>query len=218
MHWPDVDPSDTRWESKLLRFMSPPQQTADSRKRFYFSLFYTVTSVFALLNLVVYWTLQVPHGHSHWPGGDGGDGGDGGGDDGGDDGFFVIFDGESKFPPVKDIFSDGWFPAFSIFNQYATPALATVIESLFLNSMRRQEVSLLSSCSKKSIANSRVATACSQPLVRDPDRRRIVPRLCWDRQGCHGSQCLLVVGRGTRRQQRKSRWILHCLCVPRCRQ
>lgn len=138
MHWPDIDPSDTRWESKLLRFMSPPEQTAESRRRFYFSLFYTVTHAFSLLLVVVYWTLQVPHGHSHWPEG-GGDGGDGGGEVG----FFVIVDGDGKIPPFKDIYSEGWFPAFSIFNQYVTPAVATVIESLFLNSMRRPEVSLL---------------------------------------------------------------------------
>ncbi|CAN8102680.1 unnamed protein product [Discula destructiva] len=136
MHWPDIDPNDTRWESKLLRFMSPPEQTADSRRRFYFSLFYTVTQVFALLNVVVYWTFQVPNGHSHWPG-NGGNGGDGGsgGDRGGDDGFFVILD--SDRPPFKDILSEGWFPAFSLFNQFVTPFIAAVIEALFLNSMRR---------------------------------------------------------------------------------
>ncbi|KAJ4385546.1 hypothetical protein N0V93_009975 [Gnomoniopsis smithogilvyi] len=132
MHWPDIDPGDGRWESKLLRFMSPPEQTADSRKRFYFSLFYTVTHVFALLNVFIYWTLQVPSGHAHWPGN--------GGDGGGDAGFFVIVDdGDSKLPPFKDIFGGGWFPAFSIFNTHVFPAIATVIESLFLNSMRRQE-------------------------------------------------------------------------------
>lgn len=140
MHWPDIDPNDSRWESKLLRFMSPPQQTADSRKRFYFSLFYAVTHVFALLNVLIYWTVQVPHGHSHWPG-DGGDGGDGGGDEG----FFVIVDDDSKYPHFKDIFADGWFPAFSLFNTYVFPSVSTVIESLFLNSMRRPEVSLLAS-------------------------------------------------------------------------
>lgn len=135
MHWPDIDPNDDRWESTLLRFMSPPEQTADSRKRFYFSLFYTVTHVFALLNVFIYWTIQVPNGHSHWP--------VDGGDSGGGEGFFVIVDdGDSKFPPFKDIFAGGWFPAFAIFNTYVFPAIVTVIESLFLNSMRRQEVSL----------------------------------------------------------------------------
>lgn len=138
MHWPDTDPSDGRWESKLIRFLSPPEQTADSRARFYFSLFYTVTHVFALLLVFIYWTIQVPNGHAHWPSGDGGDGGDGGGDEG----FFVIVDdGDSKFPPFKDVFSEGWFKPFSLFNLYVFPAILTTVESVFLNSMRRQEVS-----------------------------------------------------------------------------
>lgn len=133
MHWPDIDPSDDRWESKLLRLMSPPEQTAESRKGLYFSLFYTVTHVFALLNVLVYWTIQVPNGHSHWPGN--------GGDGRGYAGFFVIVDdGNGQLPPLKDIFTGGWFPAFSIFNAYVFPAIATAIETLFLNSMRRQEV------------------------------------------------------------------------------
>lgn len=135
MHWPETDPNDTRWESRLIRFMSPPEQTADSRGRFYFSLFYTVAHVFALMNVMIYWTIQVPNGHAHWPSGDGGDGGD--------EGFFIIIDdGDSKFPPFKDVFSEGWFKPFCLFNLYVFPSLLTVIESVFLNSMRRQEVSL----------------------------------------------------------------------------
>lgn len=138
MHWPDVDPNDSRWESKLIRFMSPPEQTSDSRKRFYFSLFYTVTHVFALLLVMTYWAIQVPNGHAHWRPGDGGHGGHGG-----DTGFFVIFDDkDSKFPPFKDVFSEGWFKPFCLFNLYVFPSIVTVIESVFLNSMRRQEVSL----------------------------------------------------------------------------
>lgn len=144
MHWPDIDPNDDRWESRLLRFMSPPEQTADSRKRFYFSLFYTVTHVFALMNVFLYWTVQVPSGHAHWPSGDGSDGGDD------TDSFrrarFVVMDGDendgSAYPPFKDIFQDGWFPAFCLFNLFVFPAILTVIESVGLNSMRRQEASL----------------------------------------------------------------------------
>lgn len=137
MHWPETDPNDGRWESKLIRFLSPPEQTADSRKRFYFSLFYTVAHVFALMLAMNYWTVQVPNGHSHWSGDDGGDGGAGGA------GFFVIFDdGDSRFPPFKDVFSKGWFKPFCLFNLYVFPSILTVIESFFLNSMRRQEVGL----------------------------------------------------------------------------
>lgn len=148
MHWPDTDPSDDRWESKLIRFLSPPEQTPRARKRFYFSLFYTVTHVFALLLVMTYWTIQVPNGHGHWPSGDGkggsGDGVGGGvGDGDGSAAFFVIFDdGDRKNPPFKDIFSEGWFKPFCLFNLYVFPSILTVIEVVFLNSMRRQEVRL----------------------------------------------------------------------------
>lgn len=134
MHWPDIDINDTRWESRLLRFMSPPEQSAISRRRFYFSLFYTVAHVFALMNVTIYWTVLVPNGHSHWPSGDGTDS---------NSSLFVIMkDGDSKYPPFKDIMSEGWFKPFCLFNLYAFPALLTAIESLFLNSMRRQEVGI----------------------------------------------------------------------------
>lgn len=131
MHWPDIDHDDTRWESRLLRFMSPPEQTSDSRRRFYFSLFYTVTHVFALMDVAIYWTVLVPNGHAHWPSGDGSD----------SSSFFVIIeDGDIKYPPFKDIMSEGWFKAFCLLNLFIIPAILTVIEALLLNSMRRQEV------------------------------------------------------------------------------
>lgn len=168
MHWPDTDPSDTRWESKLIRFMSPPEQTPDARKRFYFSLFYTVTHVFALLLVMTYWTIQVPNGHGHWPSGDGKNGGGDGGV-----GFFVIFDdGDRKIPPFKDVFSEGWFKPFCLFNLYVFPSVLTVIEVVFLNSMRRQEVRfmvlpfLFDLCQSRSLileSSSPFQATCSAP-------------------------------------------------------
>lgn len=139
MHWPDIDENDTRWESRLLRLMSPPEQTADGRGRIYFSLFHAVTQVFALMNVIVYWTIQVPNGRAHLP--SPGEGGDDGGDDG--DAFFIYGGGDSK-SPFKDIYSQGWFPIYCLFNLYVFPAIEVVIESIILNSMRRPEVGVLS--------------------------------------------------------------------------
>ncbi|KAK7729125.1 hypothetical protein SLS63_006253 [Diaporthe eres] len=137
MHWPDIDENDTRWESRLLRFMSPPEQTADGRGRIYFSLFHVVTQVFALLNVIVYWTIQVPNGRSHLPApGEGG--GDGGGGDGVGDAFIVYGDGASK-NPFKQAWPQGWFPVYCLLNLYVFPALEVVVESVVLNSMRRPE-------------------------------------------------------------------------------
>jgi hypothetical protein len=47
--------------------MSPPKQTSDSRNRFYFSLFYTVVHVFVFMNVILYWTITVPHGYGRLP-------------------------------------------------------------------------------------------------------------------------------------------------------
>lgn len=139
MHWPDIDENDTRWESRLLRFMSPPEQTADGRGRIYFSLFHVVTQVFALLNVIVYWTIQVPNGRGHLPAPGEGGGDDGGGDDGGGDAFITYGDGASK-NPFKEV--HGWFPIYCLFNLYVFPALEVVVESVILNSMRRPEVGM----------------------------------------------------------------------------
>ncbi|KAK7748702.1 hypothetical protein SLS53_000724 [Cytospora paraplurivora] len=120
--------------------MSPPEQRPDSRRRFYFSLFYTVTHVFALLNVVHYWAILVPNGHKHWPhkGLGGGIGGGGGGSSDGSG--FVVFEAIGHKNPFKEITSQGWFPVFSLFNLYIFPAIATLVEATSLNSMRRPEV------------------------------------------------------------------------------
>ncbi|ROV98053.1 hypothetical protein VMCG_07050 [Cytospora schulzeri] len=133
-HWPDIDADDTRWTSRLLRLMSPPEQRRDSRRPFYFSLFYTVTHVFALMNVSHYWTVLVPNGHDHWPS----KGGNGGGSGGGGSGFFVIFDDCDK-NPLKDVVPRGWFPIFCLFNLYVFPAIITLLETTVLNSIRRPE-------------------------------------------------------------------------------
>jgi len=50
--------------------MSPPFQTIRSRKRLYFSLFYTLVHVFAILNVILYWAMLVPKSLGHFPTGE----------------------------------------------------------------------------------------------------------------------------------------------------
>lgn len=151
MHWPDIDADDTRWESRVLRFMSPPEQLPGSRRRLYFSLFYTITHVFALMNVVIYWAVLVPSGHDHWP------------SKGSDDvssGFFVIIQDMEKKNPLKGIMDQGWFPAFCLLNLYVFPAIITLIETTSLNSMRRPEVCV----SVPSIRRPNTLTKSPQPV------------------------------------------------------
>jgi len=47
--------------------MSPPAQTPHSRKRIYFSLFYSVVHVVNFMSPTIYWTILVPKGRGHFP-------------------------------------------------------------------------------------------------------------------------------------------------------
>lgn len=41
--------------------MSLPRNMASLRKQFYFTLFYTVTTVFAFMNTTIYWFITAQH-------------------------------------------------------------------------------------------------------------------------------------------------------------
>ncbi|EGO59271.1 hypothetical protein NEUTE1DRAFT_40570 [Neurospora tetrasperma FGSC 2508] len=67
LYYPDIDEEHNTWESALLRKMSPPEQTITSRNRLYFSLYYTVSHVFAFMNTFIFWAFVVPKGHGELP-------------------------------------------------------------------------------------------------------------------------------------------------------
>ncbi|KAK1774903.1 hypothetical protein QBC45DRAFT_336532 [Copromyces sp. CBS 386.78] len=123
LYYPDLDEEDNTWETALLRKMSPPEQTITSRNRFYFSLYYTVSHVFAFMNIFIFWAFVVPKGHGDLPrdrqrGGGGDDAGsleDGGG-----------------------FFGHGWFEPFCVLNLWGYTALLALFEILLLNSIKRQ--------------------------------------------------------------------------------
>lgn len=71
LHWPHIDESDQTWESRILRAMSPPEQPSYSRRRFYFSLFYSLVHVYSFMVTLIYWAVLVPQGHGHLPKHDG---------------------------------------------------------------------------------------------------------------------------------------------------
>jgi hypothetical protein len=123
----------------VLRFGSPPIQTAYSRKRFYYSLFYTLVHVWVFMNAISYWTVLVPHGHGHFPAPDRPY----------DDPSKCYTDFRRTSPTsavadqviVDDFFSEGWFKPFSIFNLWVIPTLIAFFEIFVLNSIKRQVVS-----------------------------------------------------------------------------
>ncbi|KAK4450809.1 hypothetical protein QBC34DRAFT_65872 [Podospora aff. communis PSN243] len=127
LYYPDPDENDDRWEYRLLQKMSPPRQTPYSRKRFFFSLFYSVVHVVAFMNAFIYWTVLVPKGHGHFPKGDG-EGGNKGGDKG----------EEHLTSSTDEFFGHGWFQPFCLINLWCVTALLAFIEIIYLNSVKRQ--------------------------------------------------------------------------------
>ncbi|KAK4651970.1 hypothetical protein QC762_607200 [Podospora pseudocomata] len=118
LFFPDVDEDDNSWESVLLCKMSPPLQTPKSRKRLYFSIFYTISHVFVFMNTLIYWCILVPKGYGHLPKGK---------------------EGEPVSDSTwKDFWGHGWFEPFCILNLYLVTSLIALFEIFVLNSIKRQ--------------------------------------------------------------------------------
>ncbi|KAH8911587.1 hypothetical protein BR93DRAFT_965368 [Coniochaeta sp. PMI_546] len=120
--WAEIDEGVDSWQARLLRAMSPPVQRPDDCKRFWFSVFYTTTQVFALINVLVYWAVLVPHGQGD---------------------FFRLPDGSQRARltdnvGVSKIFDKAWFESFWICNLWGFTALIVFIEAMFLNNVKRQ--------------------------------------------------------------------------------
>ncbi|KAI0489958.1 hypothetical protein F4859DRAFT_509536 [Xylaria cf. heliscus] len=120
------EPRCSHVQARLARFFSPPHRVSNIQRLGY-SMFYTVSHVFPLLNGLMYWTVLVPSGH----------------------GGFVA----PKFPhhhhgvgnstgifydPNKGLFEEDDIKAFSILNIWSITAIIAFIEMAFLNSIRRQ--------------------------------------------------------------------------------
>ena len=97
--------------------MSPPVQRPGDRKRFWYSLFYTATQVFALMSALVYWAVLVPRGYG-----------------------YAL---DSTSPLVGMIGSPGekWWRTFWVVNIWGVTVLVVFVEVMLLNNVKRQVVS-----------------------------------------------------------------------------
>ncbi|KAH6888423.1 hypothetical protein B0T10DRAFT_488152 [Thelonectria olida] len=150
LYYPHREDIDDGIESWLINLMSLPRNLASLRKQFYFTLFYTVTVVFAFMNTTIYWfiTLQA----------EGAIGRDG-------DPELEPRDPPQPTPapnnyvfrphqkieqtfvsktsladpntPFSNIFGEGWFVAYIVLALYAIPSVLMVFEIFFLNSIKR---------------------------------------------------------------------------------
>ncbi|KAI0409021.1 hypothetical protein F4802DRAFT_309332 [Xylaria palmicola] len=122
---PDEDSQDSSARDRITQFFSPPHRVSNV-ERLSFSLFYTVSHVFTLLNAIMYWAVLVPAGHGgfkvpefphHHH------------DTGNKTGIF--------YDPDKGLFEEDDVKAFSILNIWSITAVIAFVEMVFLNSIRR---------------------------------------------------------------------------------
>ncbi|KAI1133145.1 hypothetical protein F5Y10DRAFT_130144 [Nemania abortiva] len=123
---PDEDPQGSSVRAHVARFLSPSHRVSNI-ERLSFSMFYTVSHVFTLLNALLYWTVLVPAGHGgfqppsvphHHH------------DAGNTTGIF--------YDPSKGLFEEDDIKSFGILNIWSITAVIAFLEMSFLNSIRRQ--------------------------------------------------------------------------------
>ncbi|KAI9148134.1 hypothetical protein HJFPF1_11958 [Paramyrothecium foliicola] len=126
-------------EEWIIRAMSLPNNMGSLRKQFYFTMFYTLAIVFSFMNSTIYWFITrqnqsesrepAPPQESGSP----------------SEGESVVWtwgsdtNNTSPIPqfPFSDLFGEGWFKPFIVFNIYAIMSIIMVLEILFLNSIKR---------------------------------------------------------------------------------
>lgn len=121
-------------EGWLIRRMSLPKHMGSLRKQFYFTLFYTITAVFAFANSTIYFFITRQHKSD-----------DASGEpqpepqppNGTASRVWAPYAEQTPAAPFTDIFGEGWFRAFIILSLYAFGSSVMVFEILVLNSIRR---------------------------------------------------------------------------------
>jgi hypothetical protein len=130
------------------------------RKQFYFTMFYSSAVVFAFMNSTIYWFITRQQNSPNPieptpPQASGSPGEEGIVWSWGADTTEVFVPGapctcNTRWPQaqanhhqVSDLFGEGWFKGFTIFNLYGITSIIMVIEILFFNSIKRPFVSYL---------------------------------------------------------------------------
>ncbi|KAI8273391.1 hypothetical protein K4K59_010818 [Colletotrichum sp. SAR11_240] len=128
----------------LLRLSSLPYDMSSLRKQFYFTMFYTVTTVFTFMNTCLYWFVQLPHddnGNAEPPQPQPSGGSHASSMYEQSLGFEMtrLEDINKGKPhgPFTEIFGEGWFKAFVIINLFLVSTVIALFEIFWLNSIKR---------------------------------------------------------------------------------
>ncbi|KAF6843139.1 hypothetical protein CMUS01_02419 [Colletotrichum musicola] len=148
---PHIDESRGGWEYRILRLVSLPYDMGSLRKQFYFTMFYTVTTIFTFMNTLIYWAVTLPHN-------DASDGEPSQPQPSGVSSEVTHLDNGQKLIPhepcessfsnrhgriltawllVTEIFGEGWFKAFVILNLFIVSTVISLSEIFWLNSIKR---------------------------------------------------------------------------------
>ncbi|KAK5996770.1 hypothetical protein PT974_02112 [Cladobotryum mycophilum] len=134
LYYPNLEEIEGGIESWIVKIMSLPSNMGSLRRQFRFTMFYTTTVVFSFMNTALYWFITRQH--------EGGDG-DGGEEPApeGDSLIETLIWPMTSLPvtgtPFSDLFGEGWFKPFVIFNLYGIYSVLMVIEILLFNSIKR---------------------------------------------------------------------------------
>ncbi|KAH9990265.1 hypothetical protein F4779DRAFT_623848 [Xylariaceae sp. FL0662B] len=115
-----------RLRTRILQFLSPPNEATCPARRYLFSMFYTMSHVFPFMNTLIYWGILVPSGHggfkppnfphNHTP---------------------PAGNASALYDPNKGLFEEDDIKAFSIINVWTITTVIGLIEIAGLNSIRR---------------------------------------------------------------------------------
>ena len=61
LYYPNPEDNEGGIEGFFVKLMSLPTNMASLRKQFYFTMFYTLTTVFAFMNSTIYWFITRAH-------------------------------------------------------------------------------------------------------------------------------------------------------------
>ncbi|PNY28108.1 Uncharacterized protein TCAP_01969 [Tolypocladium capitatum] len=138
LYYPDPDDNEGGIESWIIKAMSLPGNMASLRRQFYFTMFYSTTTVFAFMNLAIYWFITRQHGAA-----DGGDAMSVAAAGTGTDVLTtsVLTANASTMAPIpdapfSDLFGEGWLKVWVFFNLYGATSVIMVLEILLCNSIK----------------------------------------------------------------------------------
>lgn len=126
LYYPHRSSQDQSCTTSFQKLLSPPRTHKATKNRAFFSIFYTAVLVFPQVCSFIYWCVLVPQHETTYPG-------------------KLMLDSFASTRLIDsaadELFEHGWYRTFYILNKYGVNNAISLIEVIFLSSIRRQTVS-----------------------------------------------------------------------------